>query len=222
MNDRSRFQSISLGEYECKAAKSRFFSFGPAHSRKKSKSKICKLRLFLNLLAAFNLIIFVMGTAFATMPYPPNNKVHKMERIKYFISHSFEFTLIFNRYHQSPGWMLRHQKQLKLTHQQIAEEKRFKRGMQKSTAHDVTSLKKAYRTYAADGAQTDPSISLIKKDIALVGQKETMLALEMVPYHLQAYKILNSTQRKTYSEIEKRFIDSLQLSMYKTPFGNAN
>lgn len=221
-NDHSRCHSSLLDGREYNNSAFKLSSYAPAYNPKKPKSMFYKNRSLLNCMLVLNVIILVMGTAYATVPPSANSKTQKMERIKYFINHSFDFTSIFNRYHQSPGWFLRHRKELKLTNRQIVEETRLKRGMQRSTAHDVAKLKAAYRTYALDGAKANPPISLIKKDIELVGHRETILALEMVPYHLTGYKILDSSQRKIYADIESKFIASLNLSMYTSPFGDAN
>ena len=112
--------------------------------------------------------------------------------IKYFLGHSL-------------GWILRRQKQLKLTGQQIAEEKAFKLGMQRDTGAGIAALRNAYKIYSKDAARANPSISLIKKDIDAVGQAETALGFEMVPYHLKGYEILTPAQKAIYAQFEAEF-----------------
>jgi Spy/CpxP family protein refolding chaperone len=142
----------------------------------------------------------------------------RTETIKYFLAHSLGFAPIFNLYHHSPGWILRRQKQLKLTDQQIIEEKAFKRGMQKDTHAGIAALRKAYKTYSKDAARPNPSIALIRKDIDTVGRDETRLGFEMVPYHLKGYEILTPAQQAIYAKLEAKFVQSLSLSMYNTSF----
>lgn len=166
------------------------------------------------------LIVAGAGAACAAGSVVPGATAQKTKAIEYFLGHSLGFAPIFNLYHHSPGWILHRRKQLKLTKAQDAEEKHYAHGMQKQTGADIAILKQAYKTYAADAARTDPSLTLIKRDVDRVGRAQTRLALEMVPFHLQGYDILTPPQRATYAKLETAFIKSLSLSMYAdTSFG---
>lgn len=164
------------------------------------------------------LVMAGIGPAFAAGSSMQSQESRGTETIKYFLAHSLGFAPIFNLYHHSPGWILRRRKQIKLTDRQVAEEKAFKLGMQKDTRTDIAVLRKAYTKYSADAARANPSISLIKKDIEIVGRDETRLGFEMVPYHLKGYEILTPAQKATYAKLEAKFVKSLSLSMYNTSF----
>ena len=161
--------------------------------------------------------LMISSPAFAGAP-ARSQESRRTETIKYFLAHSLGFAPIFNLYHHSPGWILRRQKQLKLTDQQITEEKAFKLGMQKSTGADIAALRKAYKTYSKDAARPNPPIALIRKDIEAVGRDETRLGFEMIPYHLKGYDILTPAQQAIYAKLEAKFVESLSLSMYNTSF----
>lgn len=174
---------------------------------------------FFQFLLGGGLVIASAVPAFAaTGSSMQNQESRRTETIKYFLAHSLGFAPIFNLYHHSPGWILRRRNQLKLTDQQISEEKAFKLGVQKSTLANIAALRKAYKAYSADAARPNPSIALIKKDIDAVGGDETSLGFEMVPYHVKGYKILTPAQKATYATLEAKFINSLSLSMYDTSF----
>ena len=166
------------------------------------------------------LVMAGIGPAFAAGSSMQSQESQRTETIKYFLAHSLGFAPIFNLHHHSPGWILRRRKQLNLTDQQVAEEKAFKRGMQKDTGADIAVLRQAYKTYSTDAARPNPSIALIKKDISAVGQAETRLGFEMVPYHLKGYQILTPAQKAIYAKLEAEFVKGLSQSMYDTPFAS--
>ena len=67
-----------------------------------------------------------------------------------------------------------------------------------STITDDKKLQNAYAIYKENAAAAQPKASVIKRDIYNVGKAETLLAWEMVPYHLKGYSILNRDQKNEY------------------------
>ena len=130
-------------------------------------------------------------------------KDQKMQAQKYFRSHSLGFSEIFKRYHPGPYWILHNAKKLDLTKRQIAQEEKLKDGMAISTITDDKKLQKAYAIYKENAAVAEPKASVIKRDIYNVGKAETLLAWEMVPYHLKGYSILTPAQKNTYTMLAK-------------------
>ena len=131
-------------------------------------------------------------------------KEQKMEAQKYFRAHSLGFSQIFKRYHPGPYWILDNAKEFGLTKGQIAQEEKLKDGMAISTITDDRKLQKAYAIYKRNAAATTPNESIIKRDIYNVGKAETLLAWEMVPYHLKGYSILTPAQKKMYTTLAKK------------------
>ena len=141
--------------------------------------------------------------ALTAMQLSHMTKDQKMQAQKYFRSHSLGFSEIFKRYHPGPYWILHNAKKLDLTKSQIAQEEKLKDGMAISTITDDKKLQKAYAIYKENAAVAEPKASVIKRDIYNVGKAETLLAWEMVPYHLKGYTILTPAQKNTYSMLAK-------------------
>ena len=141
--------------------------------------------------------------ALTAMQLSHMTKEQKMQAQKYFRSHSLGFSEIFKRYHPGPYWILHNSKKFDLTKKQIAQEEKLKDGMAISTITDDKKLQKAYAIYKENASAAEPNASVIKRDIYNVGKAETLLAWEMVPYHLKGYSILTPAQRKTYTMLAK-------------------
>ena len=141
--------------------------------------------------------------ALTAMQLSHMTKDQKMQAQKYFRSHSLGFSEIFKRYHPGPYWILHNAKKLDLTKRQIAQEEKLKDGMAISTITDDKKLQKAYAIYKENAAVAEPKASVIKRDIYNVGKAETLLAWEMVPYHLKGYSILTPAQKNTYTMLAK-------------------
>lgn len=125
----------------------------------------------------------------------------KKQEQQYFTSHSFEFSPIFKSHHPGPYWILEHVKQLQLSSAQIKQQEDLKLGMAESTISGNRALRSAYKKYAADASEIEPSLTVIERDIAEIGKAQTQLALAMVPYHLKAYAALNPAQQVIYREL---------------------
>ena len=151
--------------------------------------------------AALLLIGAVPAYAASRVQTSPMSAVKLKQEVKYFGEHSFDFFSIFKRYHPGPYWILHHAKQLHLTVAQIQQEKPLHVSMAKSTFADNSALRKAYKQYALDASVVQPSLLKIKRDIDAIGKAQTRLAWEMVPYHLKAYSLLNSTQKVLYRKL---------------------
>ena len=127
--------------------------------------------------------------------------VQKQQAQKYFRAHSFDFPKAFGRYHPGPYWILHHASAFHLTKKQTEQETMLKLGMAKSTIMDDIRLKNIYAHYVQDSKALNPSSSRILADISSIGKEQTILAKEMIPYHVKGYNLLNSTQRKTYQKL---------------------
>ncbi len=141
--------------------------------------------------------------ALTAMQLSHMTKEQQMQAQKYFRYHSLGFSDIFKRYHPGPYWILHNAKRLDLTKDQIAQEEKLRDGMAISTITDDRKLQKAYAIYKKDAAVAEPKASALKRDIYNVGKAETLLAWEMVPYHLKGYSILTPAQRTTYTMLAK-------------------
>ncbi|MCL5879383.1 MAG: hypothetical protein M0016_04440 [Deltaproteobacteria bacterium] len=120
---------------------------------------------------------------------------------KYFLSHSYNFGPIFYKYHPGPNWYLQHAKSLRLTPSQLITVKKLDAGMIKDTIIGMRNLKAAYAKYKEDSMKVNPNIKTIVNDIKKVGEAQTYLAYEMVPYHLKSYTLLTSAQKKIFNEL---------------------
>ena len=125
----------------------------------------------------------------------------KIQAQQYFRSHSFDFPKIFSAYHPGPYWILKKKSDFNLTDAQVKQEEALKLAMAKNTIEDETTLKQAYKTYAADSTQLNPSVAQITSDIEAIGKAQTSLAAEMVIYHLQGYALLDSNQQQIYKKL---------------------
>ena len=142
--------------------------------------------------------------ALTTMQLSHMTKEQKMQAQKYFRAHSLGFSQIFKRYHPGPYWILHNAKEFGLTKNQVAQEEKLKDGMAISTITDDKKLQKAYAIYKRNAAATAPNESVLKRDIYNVGKAETLLAWEMVPYHLKGYSLLTPAQKKIYTMLAKK------------------
>ena len=134
-------------------------------------------------------------------PLSKMSAAQKKQQQQYFTSHSFEFSTIFKRYHPGPYWILEKTRQLQLSNAQIKQQEQLKFVMAKSTISANSVLQQAYAKYASDAKAENPSLAIIEQDIEAVGNAQTHLARVMVPYHLDAYKILNPAQQAVYRKL---------------------
>ena len=125
----------------------------------------------------------------------------KIQAQQYFRRHSFDFPKIFSAYHPGPYWILKKKSDFNLTDAEVKQEEVLKLAMATNTIKDETTLKQAYKTYAADSTQLNPSIAQITSDIDAIGKAETSLAEEMIIYHLQGYALLDSNQQQIYKKL---------------------
>lgn len=155
------------------------------------------------LLAAFAsapTLTYAEGTASSTQLSKMSAEQKKQEQ-QYFASHSFEFSSIFKRYHPGPYWILEKAKQFQLTREQIKAQEDLKFAMAKNTIAGNAALQEAYTKYATDAMVTEPSLTVIQRDIEVIGNAQTQLARVMVPYHLQAYSALTPAQQTLYRKL---------------------
>lgn len=122
----------------------------------------------------------------------------------YFRAHSFGFPKAFGRYHPGPYWILHHAKAFHLTPVQTHEEMRLKMGMARSTVSDARALQKRYAAYRADAALANPSQKKILADIRAIGVAQTLLAGEMLTYHLKGFALLTSEQKSVYRKLSRK------------------
>lgn len=174
---------------------------GASFASRFRKATIVKLSGKTALLAAGSLLIG-LGTASAAQPdLSTMTMAQKTAAQAYFRAHSFDFSPTFSRYHPGPYWILHHEAAFKLTAAQKAKETSLKNGMAKATIKDDMILKSAYERYQADARKDHPSLAVIRHDIDRIGHAQTNLAVEMVPYHLKSYAVLNTTQKQTYKAL---------------------
>jgi Spy/CpxP family protein refolding chaperone len=146
--------------------------------------------------------LIVSGVAYAAAPpLSQMTPAQKQQEQKYFTAHSLEFSSMFKAYHPGPYWILHHDKEFALTKSQKQQETKLKNEMAMATIKDNRALKAAYHKYALDGAKTSPSVASIDADIDAVGQAQTRLAKEMVPFHLKSCQLLDAKQRKIYTSL---------------------
>ena len=155
------------------------------------------------LLAAFTSAYALADTedAASSVQLSKMSAEQKKQEQQYFLSHSFEFSSIFKRYHPGPYWILEKTQQFQLSPEQIKDQEDLKFAMAKSTIAGNAALQKAYKKYAADAMMTEPSLSVIQKDIEVIGKAQTRLAQVMVPYHLKAYLALTPAQQTLYRKL---------------------
>ena len=169
------------------------------------KNSYRTLLLTLLLIGVMGLPILVSQAANAgTLTNSDIAKMSMLDKFRaqmYFKSHSFDFSKIFSLYHPGPYWILKKKSDFKLTDEQLKQEEELKLSMAKNTIEDEAVLKRAYATYTADSAKSDPSSAQIKSDIEAIGKAQTSLATEMVDYHLQSFELLTPEQRKTYHDL---------------------
>ncbi len=130
------------------------------------------------------------------------NKTKKMRNLKkFFMLHSLDFAFNFYIFHPGPYWVFQNAKALKLTPAQALKEKILTKEMMNDTKAGIKVLKKAiieYRTYAM---HKNPDIKKLINDVKAVGKAETYLAYEMIPFHINGYRVLNTSQRAIYVKL---------------------
>ncbi|MGC8555235.1 MAG: hypothetical protein ACP5NA_07110 [Candidatus Acidulodesulfobacterium sp.] len=128
----------------------------------------------------------------------------KMMKIKmFFMHHSLGFPSIFYKFHPGPHWILMHAKSFNLNSSQIKQEKMLTMEMMHSTIKGVMMLKKALKQYKMDAMQNNPSISKLISDVKAVGNAETYLGYEMIPFHIKGYRVLYPSQQSLYHRLAK-------------------
>lgn len=148
------------------------------------------------------LIIFTPSAyAFSLGHLKQMSPSQKKQAQEYFRAHSLGFSSIFKRYHPGPYWILKNKLALHLNASQIQKEEHLKNGMALHTIIDDRTLQHAYKIYSKNAAAMYPSLTAIKYDIQQVGKAETLLAWEMVPYHIQGYALLDSSQKSIYTQL---------------------
>ena len=132
------------------------------------------------------------------------NKTKKLKSMKkFFMLHSLGFGFNFYIFHPGPYWVFQNAKVLKLTPAQALQEKMLTKEMMNDTKKGIITLKRAiirYRTYAM---HKNPSIKKLISYVKAVGEAETYLGYEMIPFHIKGYRVLNASQRIMYLKLTK-------------------
>lgn len=132
------------------------------------------------------------------------NKTKKMRNMKkFFMMHSLDFAFNFYIFHPGPYWVFKNAKALKLTPAQALKEKILTKEMMNDTKSGIIVLKRAIIKYRTDAMHKNPGIKKLINDVKAVGKAETYLAYEMIPFHINGYRVLNASQRVMYVKLAK-------------------
>ena len=119
----------------------------------------------------------------------------------YFMQHSFDFPTVFRAHHPGPAWILQHASDFNLTPEQTTKMEQLRGEMRSHVTEGSAKLKEAYAHYEADAHEAMPEEKTMLQDVRSVGDAQIQLAGTMIPYHLQSYALLDSTQKKTYDRL---------------------
>ncbi len=119
----------------------------------------------------------------------------------YFMQHSFDFPTVFRAHHPGPAWILLHASDFNLSLEQTTRMEQLRGEMRSHVADDSAKLKQAYARYEADSHEAAPEEKTMLQDVRAVGDAQTQLAGTMIPYHLQSYALLTSSQKQTYDRL---------------------
>ncbi|RZD15697.1 MAG: hypothetical protein EVJ46_09225 [Candidatus Acididesulfobacter guangdongensis] len=148
-------------------------------------------------------LIFFLGLNTAKSNAMMMSKAKMMKTEMFFMHHSLGFPSIFYKFHPGPHWILMHAKSFNLNSSQLKQEKMLTMGMMHNTIKGVMMLKKALRQYKMDAMQNNPSISKLISDVKAVGNAETYLGYEMIPFHIKGYRVLYPSQQSLYHRLAK-------------------
>ena len=121
----------------------------------------------------------------------------------YFVQHSLELPHSFRALHPGPDWILQHAADFHMTSEQTARMTALTTDMWNDVVAGNSKLRAAYAQYETDASGETPSESKLKSDLQVVGEAQTHLAGAMIPYHLQAYDVLDAAQRLTFARLVK-------------------
>ncbi len=157
--------------------------------------------LFLAVFLGFNI-----SGASANMPInacamSKTKKTRNMKR--FFRMHSLNFRFNFYIFHPGPFWVYKNAKVLKLTPVQVLQEKMLAKEMMNDTKQGIKTLKKAILAYRTAAMRKNPSIKKLIGRTKAVGEAETYLGYIMIPSHIKAYRLLDTSQRITYLKLAK-------------------
>ena len=168
------------------------------------------------------LILFLIAATFAftvksEAKMPKGKGIAKMKKFRkmviFFKRHSLGFIPIFYKYHPGPLWIVKHAKALNLTPAQIKQARILQKGMFQKTKVGIMALKNAIRQYRAAAKQENPSIKGLITDVQAVGNAETYLSYEMIPFHIKAYRLLNASQKIKYRKLRKMMLKAYNMKM---------
>ncbi|MHB1567144.1 MAG: hypothetical protein ACYCXG_10595 [Acidiferrobacter sp.] len=142
-------------------------------------------------------ILFLAPLAVAHQRLTHMTMAQKRAEQSYFRAHALGFSQYFGLHHPGPYWMLK-QPALNFTATQRRQETALKNAMAHATLTDNARLRHAYAHYAAVSAVRNVHVTRVRSAVDAVGRATTALALEMVPYHRQAYHLLTTTQKAVY------------------------
>ncbi len=176
-----------------------------------------KILLFSIMLLMAAVFTFTVKSEAKMMNGKGMTKIEKMRKFRkmvmFFKRHSLGFIPIFYKYHPGPMWVVKHAKDLDLTPAQIKEGKVLQKEMFQKTKVGIMALKNAIRQYRTAAKQENPSIKGLITDVQAVGNAETYLGYEMIPFHIKAYRLLNASQKIKYTSLRKMMIKAYNMKM---------